>query len=251
MSLGIFLFEINKAISKSFFYSQSLFSELLKDFFWSTLLHLNRQFKPINGYINSNLIGNSPDLEKFNRGNMVIGFSSQIHLKYIPNEFNEIIALHRESINKYLGSNFLCSRPIIFRNKNIDKIFQNVDIYSNVWHQDSHDGNRLLKIFLLLDDICDQDGPFSYLSISDTKVYWDRLHDRYKLSFKNENLSFQQEIKLVGRKGDYAILDTSRHMHKAGIPSKYRDIAQIVLYPSWRLKENRFNYDESLNDNIS
>lgn len=47
-----------------------------------------------------------------------------------------------------------------FRNYSMPDYLETFNIYSNVWHLDSHNGFKLLKIFVLLHDTSDDDGPF-------------------------------------------------------------------------------------------
>lgn len=118
----------------------------------------------------------------------------------------------------------------------------NYDVYSNIWHQDSHDGNRLLKIFLLPHDVKNSDGPFHYLDEASVRKHWALLRERWDWGKMKEIPRFEEENILTGIKGDYLIIDTSRCTHRASIPENYRDILQITLYPSWRKTDDRKLY---------
>jgi len=146
------------------------------------------------------------------------------------------------NIEKYLGQYFLYEKVIVFRNYHIPDEFQNYDIYSNIWHQDSHDGNRLLKLFILAHDVTLEDGPLHFLSESSVKINWLQLRERWDFEKMKEIPSFVDENILTGGKGDYLILDTSRCMHRASNPKTSRDIIQIALYPNWRKSKSRRKY---------
>ena len=57
---------------------------------------------------------------------------------------------------------------------------------------------------------------------------------------------YNQQKKLIGNKGDYLILDTSRSMHRDSNPIKTRNIVQITLYPKWR--KDKFRTTLNLKD---
>ena len=55
-------------------------------------------------------------------------------------------------------------------------------------------GSVILKIFILIDDVGPEDGPFTYLTHKETAVYWHALRDR----FVNSTLKIQGEIFSAG-----------------------------------------------------
>ena len=112
-------------------------------------------------------------------------------------------------------------------------------MYSNVWHQDSHDGNRLLKIFVLVEDVEKKDGPLMWLDEQNTRSNWDELCDRWNFNAFKEVKYFENQNLFIGKAGTYCILDTSRCMHRASIPEVKRDILVLTLYPNWRSRTDR------------
>ena len=234
--------KLNVLLSKSFIYSQSKFTEVLKDSFYSVINNLKGSFDILSGNISVDIYPDNRKLSLKGRGNSLAKFSSSYELKDIPEEFNKIILKHIFHIEKYLGKSFLYEQPICFRNYNIPKEFVNYDIYSNVWHQDSHDGNRMLKIFLLSSKVTKKDGPFYYLLEKDVKKKWFQICDRWSFKSFSNKLHFECEKKFIGERGNYVILDSSRCMHRASNPLDFRDIFQITLYPRWRKKEHRNIY---------
>jgi hypothetical protein len=239
-----FINSLNLLISKSFFYSQSNFSDVIKDIsliFFKKFKLNSDFFQSISGHSTTKLPNFNTEIATV-RGNGNSINSMSYNLDSIDNIFKDIITEHELIIKKYLGNSFLYEPPLFFRNYNIPEEFQNYDIYSNVWHQDSHDGYVLLKVFILLTDIDESDGPFMFLERTDTKKYWKELRERWTFKkFKNIP-TFKEEKKLTGKKGDYIIINTATCMHRASIPANLRDMAQITLYPNWRTNKGRKIY---------
>jgi hypothetical protein len=234
---------IDLLLGKVFFYSQSRFSNILKDTAYSKFHRLKKSFNIIKGNTSSSMPKlNHKALKTPSRSNSSAMYSSGQSFEEMPEIFHEIISKHASEITRYLGKGYLYERCIAFRNFNMPNDLMNYDVYSNVWHQDSHDGNRLLKIFLLPHDVKVSDGPFHYLEEVAVKKHWEILRERYDFEKMKEIPQFEEENILTGIKGDYLILDTSRFMHRASIPDKYRDILQITLYPSWRKTNHRSTY---------
>ena len=57
---------------------------------------------------------------------------------------------------------------------------------------------------------------------------------------------YSAQKQLIGNKGDYLILDTSRCMHRDSNPINTRNIVQITLYPKWR--KNKYRTTLNLKD---
>ena len=60
------------------------------------------------------------------------------------------------------------------------------------------------------------------------------LKDRYKIRHITATHRVENEDYFIGEPGSYIILDTSRCLHRASIPTNFRDMAQVTLYPNWR-----------------
>ena len=128
------------------------------------------------------------------------------------------------------GKNFVFEKMTFTLTKKIPKEFEQFDFYSNVWHQDS-DSYKILKIFILIDDVGPQDGPLTYLTHKETALYWHVLRDR----FVNSTLKIQDEKQFTGTKGDYFIIDTSKNLHRGSNPVKDRKLLTLTLYPEWSI----------------
>mgnify|MGYP000421487983 FL=1 len=241
--LKYFIISVDLLIGKAFFYSQSRFFNILRDIVYSKLYRLQKNTKIISGHTSSLLPKlNHTLLKNRTRGNSTALYSSGYEFEEIPEIFHEIIYKHEIEIKKYLGSGYLYETPFVFRNFNMPKDLLNYDVYSNIWHQDSHDGNRFLKIFVLPQDVKKSDGPFHYLDETSVRKHWVLLRERWDWGKIKEIPRFEEENTLTGIEGDYLIIDTSRCMHRASIPENYRDLLQISLYPCWRKTFNRKVY---------
>lgn len=232
-------------LSQIFFYSQSRASNVLKDKWFSFFRSLNSNFTQVRGNIGTTPKIDENRLSKKNRsGNSRDFFASGYEIEPLPTEMSNIIDRHFDDIVAYLGKNFVHDKTAVWRNYSFPHEFLSHDIYSNVWHQDSDEGNRCLKIFLLVHDVDVSRGPFRFIEFKSVKKHWDKLRERYSVKNVRSLSKFDEEVLFCGKKGDYIIVDTSKCMHRASVPEqgKFRDIIQLSLYPSWRKTQQRFSY---------
>lgn len=227
--------KIVQLISQSIFKNQSDFRNNLTDLVKG--LFLKKEFDIISGNIvlDNEIYFDTNKSES--RGNLNFLDDQKISEGYFLDDnlfFDKIIDQNLSSIKAYLGNNFVTEKVLFFRNYKISQSLKTHDIYSNIWHQDSHDGFKLLKIFVLLDDVTLDDGPFVFLDRKTTVKNFTRLRERWSFENLKELKEYEDEIKFVGRKGDYIIINTALCMHRASIPSNFRDMAQITIKPRWR-----------------
>lgn len=232
------------AFSKAFFGCQSIARNVIKDRFQSALRgnsgHLD--FQIMTGAVSADRIPMYDESKARGRSNGAGVYSSAYRANDIPSVFDEIIARHYKEIQRYLGKHFLYEEPLFFRTLNMPLALETYDVYSNVWHQDSHDGDRLLKIFVCLMDVNADDGPFMFLDRAATLRHWAVLAERWTFEKIGAVPYFPEQQYAVGSKGSYFILNTATCMHRASIPREYRDMMQITLYPSWRKAADRKVY---------
>jgi len=236
--LKYFIVSIDYLISKTFFYKQSRFKDIFYDEFICFFKRISlSDWTPVEGTQSiDDLIFEEPV-------NTRSHFSKSIRLNSIPNLINKIIYENKTTISNHLGNDFLYQMPEIYETFNMDVIFSKYDVYSNIWHMDSHDGSRMLKIFILLHDVKEEDGPLVYMTQSDTKKNWEKLRERWTYDKKFLDFSYKEEKKFIGKKGSYLILNTAISSHRASIPKISRKILSISLYPGWRKKINRHVYN--------
>ena len=227
---------ILQEVFKDVFKNQSNFKSNLIDLFHSFFLKKN--FEIIKGNINIDGISYQENKSK-SRSFTKDKISSFYIEKSAPDYILPVINDNKKAIQDYLGTNFKIKHSYYNRTYNIPDYLETYDVYSNIWHLDSHDGFKLLKIFVLLHDTSDDDGPFYFLERKDTIKYWNKLKDRYsgfKQNIENKIMKFDEEKKFTGKKGDYLIINTSTCMHRASIPKNHRDMVQILIYPEWNRK---------------
>ncbi len=247
--MKFFISQLEVSLSILIFKCQSRISQIIKDLLFANISLLKSQFIPIKSQITLENEYNFDDLKMYFENELSKGLSKEkkIHTFRIETDSIHpaaicIIKKNKDLIESYLGKNFLFEPPMYWRNFNIDKQYASYDIISNVWHQDSHDGNRMLKIFLLVNDTDEQDGPLIYLTRKDTIKNWPLLRERWSFDKGKGIKQFNCEEKLIGQKGNFLIVDTSRHMHRASIPNNWRDLYQVSLYPRWRKTKVRNVY---------
>lgn len=226
---------IIKVISQIIFKNQSSLKSNINDLLNSGFKR--KEFKIIRGNIDIGDLGFDSRKAKIRKGlNKKGEFFTEQYLTNSDNDiFEEILRRHYNEITNYLGKNFNKSQILFFKNYSIPKYLETHDIYSNIWHLDSHDGYLLIKIFLLLEDVGRDDGPFHFLDRKYTKKYFSQLRERWTFAKFKELPRFKEEVSFIGKKGDYIIINTANCMHRASIPSKSREMAQLTFKPKWRI----------------
>jgi hypothetical protein len=224
--------KLNLGLAKFFFNSNTYLFKILKTLYYNRILKLQDGLIPISG----NIKVSEKEIEKiksnFNSdGNLnePNPFYSVQTLDYIPNFYLDILKKNRVDIENYVGKQFKCEKIILTCRKKIPKALANEELYNNTWHQDS-DTYKQLRIFFLTDITSQEDGPFTYLSLTDTKKYWRKFKDRDR---ENSILDVKEQLTFTGSCGDYFIVDPSRVFHRAGNPKFERYMFSMTLYPYW------------------
>jgi len=117
-----------------------------------------------------------------------------------------------------------------------EDVFQQKELHSNHWHFDHHRGAGLIKIFYLVNDVTEQDGPFC-IQPRPRSVFLMRngFGDRDDYRLPDDVLEDPDHaIRLTGPAGTAMVCDTTVCMHRAGkvAPGHARDILQFQLMPS-------------------
>ncbi|MDC3308319.1 hypothetical protein OAU78_03675 [Candidatus Pelagibacter sp.] len=233
-NIKLFYIALDYVIANIFFYSQSKISNIIIDEFYGLIKRIKRQNVDI---IEDNL---RIEIDRFDEiKTKRTDFSNGEWLDNIPNYIHSIIKKNEKFIKGILGEGFVHDKAMIYETFNVEEVFSKHDIYANIWHMDSHVGNKLLVIMVLLDDVDENGGPFIYLNREETKKNWDKLRVRYKFNKEDAIKIYDKENKFTGNKGSYLILNTAKCSHRASIPKKSRKMLTISLYPSWRHKINR------------
>jgi hypothetical protein len=242
--IKMFMNYLDLAISKSFFGSQSISRYVLRDRF-NALIRPDikaKHFSICRGQLSRVEIPNFDESKSRSRGNSTAVLSSMYFDNELPAAFQTIINAHLGEIESYLGKNFIYTSTLYFRTHHMPESLETFDVYSNVWHLDSHEGDRLLKIFVCLSDVGPSDGPFIFLDRDSTIKHWGQLVERWDFKKFEAIPSFPEEQVLIAPRGSYLMINTSTCMHRASNPSKHRDMMQVELYPNWCKAQNRTTF---------
>lgn len=146
-------------------------------------------------------------------------------------------------IEGYYGGPFKISRIDLWRNLHTPKEIESTkETFSNYWHCDARD-LKYLKLFVLLSDVTENDGPFHIISQQRTKQIMKMgfgTREDYNVG-EQELEDPEHTLKALGKTGMAYFANTQLCLHKAGMPSKnhQRDVVQFVIEPSNEsIKEN-------------
>ena len=233
-----FLFAIDVFFSLCFLNSAARSTSVL----WDKLNARLRRLVPVSRYveIQGTYTGifpefHLPSVDLIDRSRNGSAMSLGVTFPECPSVLLDIIKKHENEIVKFLGSGFYLDTAIYFRNLNINSYLHNYDVYSNVWHTDSADGERLLHLFLLTEDVGQEDGPLEYIPASNVAtIFFSDFKDRSFLTTNGIEKSIPGSVKFVGLKGSYLFMNPAYSVHRATIPNGSRSILNVTLYPSWR-----------------
>lgn len=141
----------------------------------------------------------------------------------------------RETMREVYGSHFKPVRISMYRNLHAppelaeDEEFY---IYSNNWHVDAHTIDHV-KLFVLLDDVEKNDGPFQVLSLEESMEMVEQGFRRGEMTNEEVEKATRKD-EFTGGPGSAALANVSLQLHRAGVPARgrHRDIAQIVFAPA-------------------
>lgn len=98
------------------------------------------------------------------------------------------------------------------------------------WHTDGS-SSESLKIFILLSDVSEKDGPMHLMNLSQTK---DIIKgSNYKFASEKSNIFIEENYestKFTGKKGKVMIVRTNDCLHRASIPEEGRTRDILTLY---------------------
>ena len=138
----------------------------------------------------------------------------------------------RGYVHERLGDAYRVHYKLV-RNLTFDKRFENAEVYSNRWHQDSDLGTRQIKAFLALHPVEAADGPLTFLSRQATKRHWSTLGNRFgDANTFGPIIRLEEEETFEAARGDFVIVNTARHLHRATIPTTSRDLLIVTFVPT-------------------
>jgi ectoine hydroxylase-related dioxygenase (phytanoyl-CoA dioxygenase family) len=229
-----FLLEIDSLLSRYLLKVQSSFSVSI--FEWLAYLGKTNHFPITRGGIQVSEAEAEALRSKLEgglkRGSITSDFSKITDI----DEDDPVIVRLLQKVEPYvrlrLGTSYKVTCKLL-RNEHFDARFENSEVYSNRWHQDSDLGTRQIKAFLALHDVTLKDGPLTFLNRSATKKHWKTLGNRFSdASVFNPILSFYEEDRFEAKRGDYVIVNTARNLHRATIPATARDLIVVTFVPT-------------------
>lgn len=159
--------------------------------------------------------------------------------KLIP-EVKELINPKISSIIENIyGEYFEIVNILCWRNYHVPPdIAKGKELYSQRWHIDQFPPQTLLKLFVNISNVTEEDGPFHIHSLDRTKQLIKGGYNPYT-SRQNYCSSLydwldKDSIKAIGEPGTAMLCNTTTCLHRASIPSMghYRDIIQFQIVPA-------------------
>jgi hypothetical protein len=154
----------------------------------------------------------------------------ELDWKEIPDPIKAEIKKFDSVLRLYFGGDYLINRGVVWRNLGIPDEYQDLDIYSQVWHYDHVVDYRNVQLFVLMTRTTELHGPFEWIENSSERRV---LHD---VAARNGKELFELKAKkLTGVRGDALLFATGATPHRAGIPvpGNYRDMFSIAFFPEY------------------
>ncbi|MCE3233084.1 MAG: hypothetical protein K0R98_1341 [Rickettsiaceae bacterium] len=142
-------------------------------------------------------------------------------------------------LRQYYQSEYSLHSIYVWRTKHISEahlqsIYPNQP-YSILWHVDGHPIDTL-KMFMVLSDVEEADGPLHYLTEQRTEELRNNGYfSRFKYGVSREEIENPKYLrKLVGPSGTTGFCNTTKCLHRAGVPAegRQRDILQFRFQAS-------------------
>lgn len=175
-------------------------------------------------------------------------------LKNIP-EIKLILPYIEESLKNYYINGFIVDQIKAWRIFSDEMYYEKKQnyIYSNIWHFDQFQIDKLNVFILLSNNVKKDTGATRILDIETTKNFIRsfkfidtsiQTHDMDRMILKNNLLNY-----LEGNLGDIWIFNATKCLHAASIPKPgfIRDVIQFEIYPykkNSQLIKNNFSFAE-------
>jgi hypothetical protein len=169
------------------------------------------------------------------RGNQVNGkcFSMSYEKKFIdlPVEVQDLVLSFKDIVENYFSCEANINNASIWRNYHVPEEVSSLEseVFADAFHQDLVFDQYNIQLFIMLEDITEEQGPFEFLDkrVSATEMKF------YKKRNKKEPLN--ESKKLIGKRGNYLLFTTGMTLHRAGIPhqGRTRDMFSIAFFPCY------------------
>lgn len=158
-------------------------------------------------------------------------YSASYELKWqdFPIQIKDTIRNYDTVIRMFLGDDYHVNVANVWRNMSIPEEYRKSELFSQYWHYDKVVDFRNIQLFVLLQDVSEDDGPFEYIAEP----------DEYNLMasvLRRDNSDFSaKKSKLTGKRGDTLLFSTGSTPHRAGVPApgRHRDIFSVAFFPAY------------------
>lgn len=147
----------------------------------------------------------------------------------IKNILNEDLNNPITNLKNFYNSNIYVTNAVIFKyygyNTNGGEI-NNYQLYHNDQYLFTY-----FRLFINLEDVDSSKGPLHILSVKNSKIFSKKHNYRSRFDYKKFGTEDDDAFKNVGKKGETLFFNTSRCLHRGGIPEegKSRTILCILF----------------------
>ena len=136
-------------------------------------------------------------------------------------------------VQAYYQSNITVGDVMVWRNCHYPSSIRRGSVFADTWHID-HRRSSMLKLFVLLSEVNEEDGPMHILPRPYTReVVKSGCHDLASIQRHMETVQYPVST-FTGRAGRALLCNTTQVIHRADNPqpSHWRDILQVIFYPA-------------------
>ena len=134
-----------------------------------------------------------------------------------------------KKLENYYNCDCRISDVLMWRNYNHEdkNIFKEKEHFAEHFHQDSY-LMTYTKIFINLMDVTEDDGPLEIIPRENRSAFVKsfKYKDRHSYNFSGDHNLIKKN---TGNIGDCFLFSSPQLFHRAGVPSNYRDMAQLIL----------------------
>jgi len=169
------------------------------------------------------------------RGNQLDGVAfSESYAKdflQLPTDIQDLVLSFKGIVENYFACDANLNQANIWRNFHVPASIADKDaeIFADAFHQDLVFDQYNLQLFILLQDVDEEHGPFEYLNGAIT------AEDMNFYRKRNRKKARKESVKLTGKRGDFMLFTTGFTLHRAGVPKEgfHRDMFSIAFFPSY------------------
>jgi len=177
-------------------------------------------------------------------------------LKNIP-DIKLILPFIKNNLSEYYKSGFIIDQVKAWRNFGDKMYFEKKHnyLYSNIWHLDQYQTDKLNVFILLSDNVNEETGATRILDINTSKKFirsFQFIDTSISTKAMDENVKKNNKMNFLGGNlGDIWIFNATQCLHAASIPKpgSIRDVIQFEVYPhnaKLQLQKDEFSHAEDM-----